>query len=183
MVEKPLSVDPLIAEIRQVVDELRVWAEGYGSPITPGSVGIEDLGCPHIPLPLPAGCQGLYGFNYQGTWLKIGIAGPATPARWRYHHYNPLSSNSNLAVSLIRYGHLADREDVRVPTLRSALVDVYDDHIKEWIKANLRRVNVLLPSDVGRTSLLQLEAIAHSRLQPVFEQTWKFGGPSGKEEK
>src|SRR5262249_45761660 len=73
------------------------------------------LPAPHRPSPLPPGWQGIYAFRFQGVWLKVGEAGPKSNARWVSQHYDPGRAMSTLAFSLIRYAHLAEHEDPRLP--------------------------------------------------------------------
>lgn len=168
-----------MSSIQQAVDEFCDWAKDYGLGSARAEIRTESLGRPHRPTPLPSGWQGVYCFRYGGVWLKIGMAGPKSGARWLSQHYNPGSAMSTLAFSLIRYGHFGSREDDRLPELKGELAAVRPNEIGDWIKHNTERVNVLIRAETGKAGLVRLEAIAHRLLDPVFEGAWKFGGSVG----
>src|SRR5574341_509916 len=99
----------------------------------------------------------IYGFWWDSNWLKIGQAGQKSAARYTSHHYNPNSSNSNLAKSLAN-------------NLQMAKVSRFDaQNPGKWIKAYTCRVNVLISADKGKELLSLLEAFLHVRLRPRYE--------------
>jgi len=168
-------------EIDQVVAEFGEWAKEYGLGPARAEVKTEALGVPHRPIGLPGGWQGVYCFRFGPSWLKVGKAGPKSGARWTSQHYKPTRARSTLAFSLLKYGHLATREDLRVPNLKMLLQRVGPAEISDWIKANTERVNILIRAEMGVGALTRLEAIGHRILDPVFEGKWKFGGPAAKQ--
>ena len=107
---------------------------------------IIDLGVPHIPRGLPKGKMGIYSFLYNDQFLKIGQAYQNSGARFLSHHYNPQLAPSTLAASL-----LADRDFEGF--------GISESNIKEWIKANCRRIDILMNSELGKFSLGFVEAI------------------------
>jgi len=118
----------------------------------------EVLPAPHCPpTTLPHGHQAVYCFAYGDTWLKVGKVGPKSSARYCSQHYNPASSRSNLAASL-----LSDATMVASPVLTA-------DNVRAWICANTNRANVLVPSSLGPAVLSLLEAFLQARLAPLYE--------------
>ena len=134
---------------------------------------------PHQPQPLPASFQGVYTFMFEGVCLKAGRAGPNSGARWTSHHYKAGRAPSTLAWSLIRYAHLAAVHEPRLSSdLKLILQGIATDDIGAWIQGHTDRCNFLLDASLGQRRLIQLEAIAHEVLKPVFEGRWKYGGPT-----
>lgn len=167
----------LMTNIDKVVEDFVAWATGQGLGPARAEVRVERLGRPHAPTALPSGWQGVYGFRFQDTWLKVGKAGPKSGPRWISQHYNPGSAMSTLAFSLVKYGHYATIDHPSLPGLRTTLRGVSPDHIGEWIKRSTERVNLLVRAEMGASGLSRLESIAHARLSPVFEGRWQFGEP------
>lgn len=110
----------------------------------------------HQPGSLPAGMMAVYGFWWDGAWLKIGKAGPKSGPRYVSHHYN-LSAPSTLAKSLA-----ADSAMLAVPGFDPAAPGV-------WMRRATCRVNILLPASQDPKLLSFLEAFLHLRLQPRYE--------------
>jgi hypothetical protein len=165
-------------DIEDVLNAFGQWARQQGLGPARAEVRLERLGRPHRPLPLPAGWQGVYSFRYEDTWLKVGKAGTKSGARWMSQHYNPGSAMSNLAFSLVKYGHFATREHAGLNGLQAKLRDVSPDDIGDWIKGNTERVNLLIRAEMGAAGLARLESIAHRCFKPVFEGRWQFGEPA-----
>lgn len=123
-------------------------------------VGLDDfqvdyLDAPHRPpSSLPLGKMAIYGFFYGDEWLKIGMVGPKSQARYVSQHYSPQSAGSTLAKSLM--------ED---PALQGQIHDA-----GSWIKENCCRVNVLLDIRHGLALLALLESFLHARLRPRYER-------------
>lgn len=127
-----------------------------GKPINKNSYQIIDRGIPHQPKSMGKGKMAIYIFIYNDKFLKIGKAGPSSNSRFLSQHYNPSSSKSNLAASL-----LADCN------MRNCGIN--KDNVGEWIKNKCRRIDILLNSDLGIFSLELIEAILHYKYQPVYE--------------
>lgn len=81
---------------------------------------------------------------------KIGVAGQNSAARYNSHHYNPKSSKSNLAKSLLNDGRCTEPA-------------------KNWIIDNTYRINAAFS---GFTAPLAhaLEAHLHLVFNPVYER-------------
>lgn len=148
---------------RTELDEaLRDFVTAAGLSHTPlrfEDLQIEYFEAPHNPPShLPAGKMAIYGFWYAGEWLKIGMAGPKSSARFISQHYNANSAPSTLAASLLK--------DQQI--LGSLSIDI--NSIGFWIKSNCNRVNILLDNDYGILLLRFLEAFLHIRMRPRYEK-------------
>jgi hypothetical protein len=120
---------------------------------------IEFLDAPHRPpRSLPAGKMAIYGFWNSGQWLKVGMVGPNSQARYVSQHYNAGSALSTLAGSLAHDQRMAEVEgfDATAPGA--------------WIKSSCNRVNILLSATLGRELLALLEAFLHVRFNPCYER-------------
>ncbi len=82
--------------------------------------------------------------------LKIGVAGPNSAARYSSHHYNPGSSNSNLAKSIS-----GDGTCIELP--------------KDWLLKNTYRINVVF-EDFSKPMAHALEAHLHLMHSPKYEK-------------
>ena len=110
------------------------------------------------PGSLPSGKMAIYGFWGDGAWLKIGMVGAKSQARYTSQHYNPGSARSTIAASL-----------ANDPRMR--LVAGFDpERPGEWLKTHCHRVNILLDAKHGRPLLALLEAFLHVRLNPRYER-------------
>lgn len=129
-----------------------------GITLEPEQLSVEYLPAPHrAPSRLPTGRMAVYAFWGDGTWLKIGKAGPNSNARYTSQHYNAGSAPSTMAASLVNSPIMASVADF--------------DRLApgEWIRTAAHRVNVLLPSTQPRELLSLLEAFLHLRLRPRHE--------------
>ena len=114
------------------------------------------LQAPHSPSKLPKGRMAVYIFIYESEILKIGLVGPKSNARYSSQHYNPNSSQSNLAKSILKDSKFAD--------------NINEDNINSWMKTNLTRVNILISEDKGMPMLRFLEAFLHLIFNPRYER-------------
>ena len=141
--------------IRSLLSELASLA---GPPIAPTEIEIKTCKAPHSPpSALPRGKMAVYIFFHKAQCLKIGKVGCNSNARYVSQHYNPESSMSNLAKSI-----LESPGKIGISPLESASVG-------EWIKANTARINILFPAEWGVASLTLAEAFLQFRLKPVYE--------------
>lgn len=108
---------------------------------------------------LPENKMAIYMFKYKDSYLKIGKVGPNSNARFTSQHYNPNSSNSNLAKSLINdkefqieIGYILDKDNVR-----------------EWMKDNLDRIDILMDESLGIFTLDLFEMCLHYNFSPKYE--------------
>lgn len=147
-----------IDDISKAIASFRAVAESAGVDLCSADFTLEFCTAPHAPpKSLPRGKVAVYGFWGNGTWLKIGKAGPKSNARYTSQHYNVGSAMSTLAQSL------AD-----CPTMKA--VPGFDSQRPgDWIKGSTHRVNILLPERHNGSVLALLEAYLHVRLRPRYE--------------
>ena len=118
----------------------------------------EYIEAPHkSPSNLPNGKMAIYGFWLDGKWLKIGMVGPKSKARYTSQHYSQNAASSTLAKSLLNDNSMWNEK-------------VQPKNIGEWIKNNTNRVNILMDSEHGMMLLALLEAFLHFRLRPLYER-------------
>jgi len=148
---KPMDPETLVANFIRVADMA-------GITIRPEAVAVEMLPPPHRPPSLlPAGKMGVYIFHWGSQCLKVGKVGPRSQARYTSQHYNPGSSNSNLAKSILK-----DRENL-------GIAGIDEGNVGAWIRENTQRVNILLDDVAGAPALSLLESFAVCCLRPRFE--------------
>ena len=145
--------------ILSAVKDFSVVSQLAGQDVVVGSEDIEFLPAPHAPRSLPIGRMAVYGFWFNGQWLKIGQAGPNSNARYTYQHYSD-SAGSTLLKSL--------RKDPEMRAI-ARLGDNVTSEWAEWIKRETSRANVLLPSTRSKSLLSLLESFLHVRLNPRYE--------------
>ena len=108
---------------------------------------------------LPKGKMAVYIFFYGDKCLKVGQVGPKSGPRFHTQHYNPDSSRSNLAKSILN-----DEEMM-------TLVDKSD--IGKWIKDNTNKVDVLISSTESKTKnkviLNLIEGLLQFKFGPRYE--------------
>lgn len=144
------------AQIRDALGDFVCVARLARDQVRENDFEVEYLRSSHKrPKRLPICRMAVYAFRYRREWLKIGIAGPNSGARYTTHHYNPRAAKSTLAASL-----LGDRR-MRVGGERG---------VGKWIENNTHRVNILLGSEHGMLLLKLLEAFLHVRLKPRYEE-------------
>lgn len=127
-----------------------------GVTVNEEQIQVIDRGFPHKPESLPKDKFGIYTFSFNGEFLKIGKAGASSSARFFSHHYNPNSSRSNLAKSLITANEFH-------------AYNLSEDNVGTWMKQNLRRIDILIDASLGIFVLNLLEAFLHVAYQPKFE--------------
>ena len=119
-----------------------------GVEVPATALTVESLPTPHSPPSgLPRGKMAVYVFSLKGQCLKVGKVGPKSQARYTSQHYNPQSSNSNLAKSL-----LSARSEL-------GLSDLSESNASAWIKSNVDRMNFLLDAGFGIPVLTLLEGL------------------------
>lgn len=150
---KGMSIVEYIEEFKEIINKV---SEILGKPINAEDYKVVDRGIPHEPKSLPSGMMGVYTFNYNGKFLKIGKAGPQSNARFSSQHYNPKSAQSTLAASILMDNNIRD-------------MGANENNISEWIKNNCRRVDILLDKKLGIFTLELVEAILHYKYEPIYE--------------
>lgn len=97
----------------------------------------------------------VYMFLFNSDFLKIGKANHRSNARFCSHHYS-LSAPSTLAKSL-----LADYEMISF--------NITPSNVKDWIKTNCRRIDIIIDADLGVFALDLIEGIMHYKYEPRYE--------------
>ena len=138
-------------DIREIDLAIQAVSRLLKRPIEKESYKIIDRGVPHKPESLEDGKMAVYMFKYGDEYLKIGKVGSKSNARFLSHHYNPKSSGSNLARSLVKYDNIEEKG------------------VGDWIKNNCRRVDILLDEELDDFALELVEAILHYRFRPKYE--------------
>ncbi len=153
-----------------IIEDLKASFRRQKTEVMTKSLTHEPQRAPHIPHALPAGKCAVYVFSLSAAYgarcpagahrvLKVGKAGPNSNARFQSQHYNPKSSGSNLAKSLVRMWFL--HPYLGIDEL------AYDDAGK-WVRANLDRDNFYL--DAEHDAILGiLETYLKGITGPVFE--------------
>lgn len=128
-------------------------------PLSSDDFQIEFLEFPHKPPScLPSGKMAVYGFWHDAEWLKVGLAGPNSNARYTSQHYNPNSAQSTLSGSLCRDPRMVNCAGFEIAAPGN------------WIKSQCCRANILLDCKHGPLVLAMLEAFLHLRLRPRYEK-------------
>jgi hypothetical protein len=147
-----------LGDLTTLLDDFRKVAALADVSFSPAALSVETLPAPHKPPSfLPSGKMAVYVFVWNGRCLKVGKVGPKSQARFTSQHYNPASSNSNLAKSLV-VGHE-----------KFGLSGITELNVGAWIKANVDRANFLLSEECGIPLLTLLESFLQCRFNPVFE--------------
>lgn len=128
-----------------------------GSQLENNAIEIRYWGMPHTVVPLEKNKMAVYVFVRNGECLKVGKVGPNSQARYVSHHYNPSSSKSNLAKSLLENSNLPEFKGFS------------EENSAEWIKENVERINFVLHKDAGIPILNLLEAFLQCSFEPRFE--------------
>lgn len=126
------------------------------NPLDHNKYEIIDRGLPHVPQSLRPGCMGVYSFYYEDRFLKIGKTGAKSNARFLSQHYNPNSSSSNLASSILKDPNMA-------------YLNLNSQNISDWIKTHCRRIDILIDESLGVFTLELVEAILHYKYKPLYE--------------
>lgn len=141
----------LITDFIRVASLAGVW-------LSETDIVAEVLAAPHIPpTSLPPGKMAVYVFSWGDHCLKVGKVGPNSQARYTSQHYNPKSSNSNLAKSIL--------ED----KTKMGLAHLDEKNVGEWIRRETDRINFLVDQTLGIPVLSLLESFLQCRLKPRFE--------------
>ena len=156
------------SELKALVSDFQRVATIAGIQLCPAGVLAEFLPAPHHrPSKLPAGRTAVYVFLVGDICLKVGKAGPNSHARFTSHHYNPKSSNSNLASSILSG---IDKLMAAVPPETHESIHTTDgSSIGKWIERNCSRAHVYLGASLGDSPLCLLEDFVRCRLKPIYE--------------
>jgi len=158
---KPFEEDQIMSvdwreDVGSALRDFAAVSELAGERADLGHADVEFLRAPHKPGSLPKGKMAVYGFWWDGTWLKIGKAGEKSNARYVSQHYTG-NAPSSLAGSI--------RNDERM----RCISDLDGKDLAAWIKRETSRVNILLPATRNKALMSLLEAFLHVRLHPRYE--------------
>lgn len=141
-----------VHEIDSLIQEVSL---AIGKPISRDNYEIVDRGLPHIPpTRLPAGKMAIYMFLLGDEFLKIGKANLRSNARFCSQHYG-LNAPSTLAKSLLSDSGMSG-------------LNVAPSNIKDWIKTNCRRIDVIINAELGVFALELIEGIMHYKYEPKY---------------
>lgn len=142
-----------IHEIDTLIQEVSL---AIGKPISRDAYEIIDRGLPHIPpTRLPAGKMAIYMFLLGDAFLKIGKANQRSNSRFCSQHYG-FNAQSTLAKSLLSDNGLGD-------------LNIAPSNIKDWIKNNCRRIDIIINADLGVLTLELIEGVMHYKYVPKYE--------------
>jgi hypothetical protein len=145
-------------DVNQLIADFASVAGLAGVSIPDAAVTAEVMLKPHVPpTALPPGKMAVYVFLWGDSCLKVGKVGPRSQARYTSQHYNPNSSNSNLAKSILKQG------------LELGLPSLSDTTVGNWIKMETDRINFLFDQKLGIPVLSLMESFLQCRLRPKFE--------------
>lgn len=107
---------------------------------------------------LPENKIAVYLFFLGNECLKVGQAGRDSGPRFQDHHYNPESSKSNLASSVLN--------DKTIPSLD-------ETNIKSWLKENTDRLDVIIDArsskHLDKIVLNFIEGLLQYKFKPRYE--------------
>lgn len=138
-----------VKDVLKILNDLKTTVED-------NQLQIVNRGCPHHPNNLEKGKMAIYCFKYQGRFLKIGKVGPRSNARFKSQHYNPNSSRSNLAKSILNDKDMTEYK-------------LSDENIGNWIRENIERIDILLDEKLGVFVLNLIEEYLHCKYLPKYE--------------
>ena len=128
-----------------------------GKPINKNDIIVIDRKVPHEkPKHLTPGKMAVYTFLYGDEFLKIGIVGENSNARYTSQHYNPKSAQSTLAQSILSDPDMAH-------------LYITEDNVGAWIQNNCRRIDFELPGDLSIFARDLIEKILHYKYEPKYE--------------
>src|SRR3989442_5893681 len=155
-------------QLREVIAAFVEAARRNSIVIEEADIVAECLRALHRrPSRLPLGKHGVYWFTLRNCCLKVGKVGPLSAARYTSQHYNPKSSNSNLAKSILKS---RDRLKRTCPVeLHPAIDALTEESVGIWIEQNCTRFNVLIDAKFDDFALTLLESVVQSRFRPIFE--------------
>ena len=133
-------------DFKEEISDLIVKASAYtGKPLNYSDFTVIHQPLQHQPLSLPSGKMAVYTFVYNGAFLKIGQANVNSKARYQSHPYNLGSANSTLAKSLVNESSL------------SSIVNT--SNVKQWIKDNCERFDVIIDAKHKKVTLNFIEGL------------------------
>ena len=142
--------------MNEIINTFIAVARLAGVTINDDQIRIEDRECPHDSPDLPDRHMAVYVFIHDKVYLRIGKVGSRSHSRFKNHHYNPNSSGSNLAKSI-----LGDND------MKKFGLD--ENNVGDWIRRNTQRIDILIDSSISIFALELLESFLHCKLNPKYE--------------
>lgn len=149
------GVKLFMTSLTELKEQLIELLRQVGVHLEEDKLMIVSRGFPHL-VPFRPGILYVYTFKFNGEYLKIGKAGKKSRARLQHHHYNPASSPSNLALSLLL--------DVTMKEY-----NITNEDVGAWIKNNVERVDIEIDEDAGVFVQNYIEAALHCMFRPKYE--------------
>lgn len=150
--------DKMKFNLEEIISDFVQVSSLAGVPIPANKIIPQFLSAPHSPpKELTPGKMAIYIFFLGDQCLKVGKAGPKSQARYTTQHYNPKSSQSNLAKSILK-----EKE-------RMGLANLDESNVGQWIKNRMDRINFLIDEERGIPLLSLLESFLQCRLKPKYE--------------
>ncbi|MDX8367154.1 hypothetical protein [Cytobacillus sp. IB215665] len=125
------------------------------------------LPAPHNPNPLPNGAVGIYIFEVDSVFLKVGKAGMKTKARFNSNHYTKNGGDSTLFNKILSNKEFLKR-NLTDNGLKKTVNGLDIDNTTEWIKENIHRHEITFLTE-KKTTLDLLEVFMQYYLEPIFE--------------
>lgn len=141
--------------IKEISDLIVNASASTGKPLTSIDFTVIHQPLRHKPLSLPSGKMAVYTFVYNGAFLKIGQANVNSKARYQSHPYNLGSANSTLAKSLVNDSSM------------SSIVN--PSNVKQWIKENCERFDVIIYAKHKKVALNFIEGLLQYKYNPKYE--------------
>lgn len=145
-----------MTNVHNIKEQIIEAASSLGVNICSDNIRVVDRGMPHKPTSLPKDEMGIYMFEYESAFLKIGKVGAKSNARFLSQHYNPRSSMSNLAISILG-------DELMTP------FHLTESNVGDWIKTNTRRIDILVDVELGMHVLNFIEAALLMKYNPRYE--------------
>ena len=154
-------------ELDKLIEDFLEVARISGVPLSGHKMTTEILSAPHHrPARLPAGKKAIYAFLIKGCCLKVGKAGPKSAPRFTSQHYNPRSTGSNLAKSVLMSRGLSKSI---LPSIQSEIDQLSERDIGSWLENNTTRCQLFIDAEVDDLVLSIFEIFLQCRLKPLFE--------------
>ncbi len=152
----------MISNPKSLIDDYIQVVKLSGLSISKNDIIHQHLPAPHKPSNLPAGKQAVYIFSFplpSALVLKIGKVGPKSNARFLSQYYNPKSSRSNLAKSLLNNPEVWKLQGIQPPN---------ESNVGAWIKRYVDRDNFLIPSSKDKLLLSLFEIFFKMQTSTLF---------------
>ena len=156
-------------ELNKLIKDFLDVARESAMPIAEDQITGKILPPPHNrPKSIPEGKKAVYVFMADGRCLKVGKVGSNSQARFTSQHYNPWSSGSNLAKSILK-----SRDSLKADLqqrLHNEIDGISEQNVGAWIEENTARYHIFINAELDDLVLSLLEVFVQCRLKPLFER-------------